>query len=220
LAEAVDSFLSTVATVKRVDLTAAVEQFVESRKLRTVAKDGKRPQLSPGWHYNVAMWLGKFAGTFPSHAVTDLTREHLNAYLNEHGDVSPRTRNCRRNSVRMFLEWAVMELENDRFAWQGSQIALLCFDEVQEFEESQFWFLFSRNRSMSGVKCRIRATCNPVSDGWLRSLLDWWIDPGTGLAIQKRSGVLRWFIRDGDAIVWADTKGELLERFGGEWPCP
>ena len=114
------------------------------------------------------------------------------------------------------VKFAGMELENDRFAWQGSQIALLCFDEVQEFEESQFWFLFSRNRSMSGVKCRIRATCNPVSDGWLRSLLDWWIDPGTGLAIQKRSGVLRWFIRDGDAIVWADTKGELLERFGGE----
>jgi len=67
------------------------------------------------------------------------------------------------------VKFAGMELENDRFAWQGSQIALLCFDEVQEFEESQFWFLFSRNRSMSGVKCRIRATCNPVSDGWLRN---------------------------------------------------
>jgi len=74
------------------------------------------------------------------------------------------------------VKFAGMELESDRLNWQGSQIALLGFDEVQEFEESQFWFLFSRNRSMSGVKCRVRCTCNPVADGWLRALLDWWID--------------------------------------------
>jgi integrase len=107
VAEAVDGFLSNVATVKRVDLTAAVEQFVESRKLRTVAKDGKRPQLSPGWHYIVAMWLREFAKSFPGHAVCDLSREHLTAYVNGHGEVSPRTRNGRRNAVKMFLKWAV-----------------------------------------------------------------------------------------------------------------
>jgi len=107
LSEAVDGFITTVATVKRVDLTAAVEQFVESRKLRTVAKDGKRPQLSPGWHYIVAMWLREFAKSFPGHAVCDLSRDHLTAYVNGHGDVSPRTRNGRRNAVKMFLKWAV-----------------------------------------------------------------------------------------------------------------
>jgi hypothetical protein len=57
LGEAVDGFLSTVATVKRVDLKEAVEQFIASRQPKTVAKDGKRPQLSPGWHYIVSMWL-------------------------------------------------------------------------------------------------------------------------------------------------------------------
>ena len=107
LAEAVDGFLSTVAKVKRVGLDAAIEQFIESRKLRTVAKEGKRPQLSPGWHYIVAMWLREFAKAFPGHAVCDLSREHLTAYVNGHGDVSPRTRNGRRNTVKMFLKWAV-----------------------------------------------------------------------------------------------------------------
>jgi integrase len=107
LAEAVDGFLSTVATIKRVDLSEAVEQFIESRKLKTVAKDGKRPQLSPSWAYIVAMWLREFARTFPGHAVCDLSREHLTAYVNGHGDVSPRTRNGRRNAVKMFLKWAV-----------------------------------------------------------------------------------------------------------------
>ena len=107
LADAVDGFLSTVATVKRVDLSEAVEKFIESRKPKTVAKDGKRPQLSPGWHYIVAMWTREFANTFPGHAVCDLTKEHLTAYVNGHGEVSARTRNGRRTVVKMFLKWCV-----------------------------------------------------------------------------------------------------------------
>ena len=105
--QAVDGFLSSVATIKRVDLKAAVEQFTASREPKTVAKDGKRPQLSPGYHYIVAMWLREFANTFPNHAVCDLSREHLDAYIAGHGNVSARTRNGRRTVLKMFLKWAV-----------------------------------------------------------------------------------------------------------------
>ena len=107
IAEAINGFLSTVAKLKRVDLAAAIEQFIEGRKLKTVATNGKRPQLSPGWHYIIAMWLREFAKTFPGHGVCDLTREHLTKYVNGHGKVSARTRNGRRNAVKMFLKWAV-----------------------------------------------------------------------------------------------------------------
>jgi hypothetical protein len=107
MAEAIDGFLSNVVPVKRVDLSKAVEQFNESRKLKTIAKDGKRPQLSPEWHYILTKWLNEFAATFPGHAVCDLSREHLSAYVNKHGEVSARTRNGRRNAVKMFLKWAV-----------------------------------------------------------------------------------------------------------------
>jgi integrase len=107
LIEAVDGYLSTVATIKRADLMAAVEQFIAGREPKTVAKDGKRPQLSPGYHYIVAMWLREFANAFPGHAVCDLSREHLNTYISGHGDVSARTRNGRRTVVKMFLKWAV-----------------------------------------------------------------------------------------------------------------
>src|ERR1700722_1555113 len=69
------------------------------------------------------------------------------------------------------VKLAGMEMESDRYGWQGSQIALVCFDEVQEFTEKQFWFLFSRNRSVSGARSRIRCTCNPDADSWLRGLL-------------------------------------------------
>lgn len=114
------------------------------------------------------------------------------------------------------VKMAGMELEADRYAWQGAQIALICFDEIQEFTEKQFWFLFSRNRSMSGARSRIRCTCNPDADSWLRNFLAWWIDNDTGLPIPERSGVLRWFIRTGDDLHWADTPRELVKIFGAD----
>jgi len=55
LSEAVEGYLSNVATVKRTDLSEAVEEFLRMRDARTKAEDGKRPQLSPGYHYIVAM---------------------------------------------------------------------------------------------------------------------------------------------------------------------
>ncbi|HEX4348952.1 MAG TPA: phage terminase large subunit [Verrucomicrobiae bacterium] len=114
------------------------------------------------------------------------------------------------------VKLAGMELETDRFGWQGSQIALICFDEIQEFAECQFWFLFSRNRSMSGVRTRIRATCNPDCDSWLRNFLGWWIDDASGLPIPERAGVLRWFVRRDDALTWGDTRQELVDKFGAD----
>src|ERR1017187_28098 len=65
LSEAVEGYLSTVVSVKRKDILEAAEQFIEARKSKTIAKEGKRPQLSAGYAYNVAMWLREFAKTFP-----------------------------------------------------------------------------------------------------------------------------------------------------------
>lgn len=114
------------------------------------------------------------------------------------------------------VRFAGMENEKDRFNWQGSQIPLIAFDELTQFTEDQFWYLLSRNRSMSSVRGYIRATCNPDPDSFVRRLIAWWIDDDTGLAIQARSGVLRWFVRAGDELHWADTSQELVDLFGPE----
>ena len=137
LAEAVEGFMSTVASVKRMDLGQAVEQWIESRKPKTQARDGKRPQLSPGYAYNVAMWAREFAKTLPGYAVCDLTKELFNAYMANHGAVSPKTRNERRNVIRMFIKWAERQdllARNNRLLEADSMTR-----EVAEPEEMQLY---------------------------------------------------------------------------------
>ncbi|MGU3387265.1 phage terminase large subunit [Methylobacterium sp. D53M] len=104
-------------------------------------------------------------------------------------------------------------LEHDKTAlgYQGSQIPLLCFDELTHFSEKQFWYLLSRNRSMCGVRPYVRGTCNPDADSWVARFIAWWIDDLSGLPIPERAGVLRWFVRVNDALIWGDSPEELAQ---------
>jgi predicted phage terminase large subunit-like protein len=112
------------------------------------------------------------------------------------------------------IKLAHMEHEKNRFDWQGAQIAFIAFDEICQFTANQFWYLVGRNRSMSGIRGYIRGTCNPDPDSWVRHFIGWWINPDTGFAIPERSGILRWFVRNGDELIWADSKPELVKKFG------
>jgi integrase len=107
LHEAVDTFLSTAADLKPITVKDAVEEFLASRAHKATAAAGKRAQLSPGYAYNVAMWLREFAETFTAHQLAELTAKLLSAYMSAHRKVTPRTRNARRNVVKMFLRWAM-----------------------------------------------------------------------------------------------------------------
>lgn len=113
----------------------------------------------------------------------------------------------------MKVTFAHMEHEKNRLDWQGSQIPWIGFDEVTHFTWKQFSYMLSRNRSMSGVVGKIRGTCNPDPDSWVRRFIDWYIGPD-GLVIAERSGVVRWFIMSGDEIIWRDTKQQLIDEFG------
>ena len=112
------------------------------------------------------------------------------------------------------VEFSHLEHEKDKFNWQGSQIPLIIFDEVTHFSETQFFYMVSRNRSMCGVRPYIRGTCNPDADSWVARLIAWWIDKDTGFPIPERSGVVRYFIRVNDAIIWGESKEELILKYG------
>ena len=107
LLDAVDGYLKTIVAVKRKDLNEAVGDFIKERELKTKARDGKRPPLSPEHHYNTSRWLLEFSGTFPNTAICDLTKEQMNAYMGNHAEVGPKTRNERRGVIKMFMGWAV-----------------------------------------------------------------------------------------------------------------
>ena len=103
-----------------------------------------------------------------------------------------------------------LQYDKDVHSWQGSQIPLICFDELCHFSEVQFFYMLSRNRSTCGVKPYIRATCNPDADSWVASFIEWWIDQETGYPIPERSGKIRYFIRKDGNIIWGDTREELI----------
>jgi len=109
------------------------------------------------------------------------------------------------------IECRHLQHEKNKLDHQGKQYGFIGFDEATHFTESQFWYLVSRSRSTSGVLPYIRATCNPDPDSFVRGLIDWWIGQD-GLPIPDRSGVLRWFVRDGDDLHWFPSKDEALEE--------
>lgn len=111
------------------------------------------------------------------------------------------------------VTFAHIERDEDVHKWQGSQICFLGFDELTHFSEKTFFYMLSRNRSSCGVKPFVRATCNPDADSWVAKFIAWWIDPDTGYPIPERSGKIRWFIRRGEQIFWANKKETLWKKF-------
>jgi predicted phage terminase large subunit-like protein len=100
------------------------------------------------------------------------------------------------------------------YDWQGAQVPFIGFDELTHFTKRQFFYLLSRNRSTCGVKRYIRATCNPDADSWVAEFIAWWIDQETGLPIPERAGIIRYFTRVNDTIVWGDSPDALRSKYG------
>jgi predicted phage terminase large subunit-like protein len=57
------------------------------------------------------------------------------------------------------IRFSHLQHEKNRLDWKGAQIALILFDQLEDFTARQFWYLLSRNRSVCGVRPYTRATC-------------------------------------------------------------
>jgi integrase len=107
IGEAVEGFLRMVVSIQPKEIKAAVEEFIDGREHKSQSKDGKRAQLSAEYARHVAKWLREFAETYPGTMVSDLSKEHLDGYMKKHTTVAAKNRNDRRQTVKMFLNWAV-----------------------------------------------------------------------------------------------------------------
>ena len=114
------------------------------------------------------------------------------------------------------VNFAHLGSDDDCESWQGSQIAMIGFDELTHFSRYQFFYMLSRNRTDSDVKPYIRATCNPDADSWVAEFISWWIDQDTGYPIPERSGKIRYMVRINDELIWGDTKQEVIEKGADE----
>lgn len=111
------------------------------------------------------------------------------------------------------IEFGHLQLTKHVGSHLSKQYAVILWDQLEQFEEEQFWSLLGRNRSTCGVTPYMRGACNPDPDCFLyrngEGLIAWWIGDD-GYPIEERSGVIRWFVRDvDDSLVWADSKREL-----------
>lgn len=105
-----------------------------------------------------------------------------------------------------------LQYERDIYDWQGAQIPLIMWDELTHFSEKMFFYMLSRNRSTCGVKPYVRATCNPDPESWVAKLIEWWINGETGYPIRQREGVLRYFVKHGDDMIWGNSYDEVIEK--------
>lgn len=101
--------------------------------------------------------------------------------------------------------------EKDYERYRGAGYDVIHFDELTHFTEKQFFFLFSRLRSMSGIKPYIRATCNPDAESWVAKFISWWIDED-GFIDEGKCKRIRYFIRREGEYVWGDSKKEVIDN--------
>lgn len=70
------------------------------------------------------------------------------------------------------LTFGYLETENDKYRYQGAKFDFCAFDELTQFTESQYTYLFSRIRRSidSNIPSRMRCASNPGGSGhlWVR----------------------------------------------------
>jgi len=110
------------------------------------------------------------------------------------------------------IKFAHLKQRKDWQNWQGTETAMFCFDQLEEFELEQFLKILGCCRTTSGVPTQVLASCNPDAESWLASVVSPWladdgyVDPG-------ENGTIKYFTVDGGELVyvpatWRDRNGQ------------
>lgn len=94
------------------------------------------------------------------------------------------------------IELGHMQHEDDKYNYHGQEYAFVGFDELTQFTETQYTYLFSRARSTDpGIRVRVRSTTNPggIGHNWVKERFVNAATPSTTF-IDPRTGLSRVFI--------------------------
>ncbi|MBM3847328.1 MAG: hypothetical protein FJ405_13730 [Verrucomicrobia bacterium] len=107
LGAAVDAYLNSVAVLTPTTVDAAMEEFIASIRNRSQSKDGKRPQISAKYAYNLEIQIRRFAESFPATQMADLKKGLIDEFFRSLSKFSAKLRNHHRAVLRRFFLWAV-----------------------------------------------------------------------------------------------------------------
>lgn len=112
------------------------------------------------------------------------------------------------------VQFKVCGADRDINNFDGLQASLVVFDEAQWHSEVQIKYLESRIRSKAKGPHQLIATANPSRQAYLYQFVMPYLDMETGIPKPELSGIERYYAVYGGETVIADTKEELIEKYG------
>lgn len=114
------------------------------------------------------------------------------------------------------LKFSHMQYEKDAYSHKGGQYSFVAFDEATDFTETQVTFLMSRMRNANvSHEPQMFLTTNPDYHSFLRHWIqDFYLDENTGIPIDEKSNIERFFVKNGDKMEWYDSRKEAEEIYG------
>lgn len=105
LIEAVRVYRQSIAAVQRMPLAKAIKEFCDARRPKGVSVEGKRSVLSSVYVQDTERQLTEFSDANTGADVCDLTKQHLDLFVEGRAKLSPKSRNHYRATLRMFFGW-------------------------------------------------------------------------------------------------------------------
>ena len=99
------------------------------------------------------------------------------------------------------ITFSYLKQNQDWLNWQGSEVAMFCFDQLEEFTEEQFLKILGCMRTTSGAPTQLIGTCNPDYDSWLSQFVAPWIAED-GYVDLDENGTIKYFTVINGQITW------------------
>ena len=117
------------------------------------------------------------------------------------------------------LKFSHMQHASNMYDHKGGQYSLVIFDEATDFEEEMVVYLLSRMRNAYvDYTPQMFLMTNPDYNSFLRLWIqDFYLDPTTGIPNPERTGHKRYFFRQGNTMLWYNSKEEA-EAVHGSGP--
>lgn len=118
------------------------------------------------------------------------------------------------------LKFSHMQHEANMYDHKGAQYSFVAFDEVTDFSQDSVMYLLSRMRNAHvDYTPQMFLTTNPDYEHWTRLFIqDYYLDPLTGIPLAEKAGHKRYFFRQGNTILWYNSKtdAEAVHGVGDE----